>query len=89
MIKGVNNYVIEVSNTGSKYYDKAILFIKPEYTDIQKDTLEKEAKKLIRNLDTFSSIKVRRKNMYWIILTLLSSVLGCIGLIVFINMINF
>lgn len=57
MIKGINNYVIEVCDTGNEYYDKAILFVKPEYADVQKMALEKEAKKLLKNIDTTASMK--------------------------------
>ncbi len=88
MIKGINKYVIEVSETSNRYYDKALLFIKPEYADIQKDLLEKEAKKLIRNMDTPSVIKQHKKFMYWGLRMGISVLIGAMGSIIFINMVT-
>ncbi len=85
MIKGINKYVIEVSETGNKYYEKAILFIKPEYSDIQKELLEKEAKRLLRNMDVPSTIKEHNKTVYWGVRLGISALLGAISSIVIIN----
>lgn len=85
MIKGVNKSVIEISETGNKYYEKAILFIKPEYSDLQKDLLEKEAKRILRNMDVPSTIKQHNKVIYWGIRLGISALLGAISSIVIIN----
>ena len=61
MIKGINKNVIEVSDVESVYYDKAILFIKPQFADIGQEMLEVEAKKILGNIDVTSSIKSKRR----------------------------
>ena len=63
MIKGVNKYVIEVSETGNVYYDKALLFVKPEYTDIERAILEKEAKKVLIFWVKMSTIHLALREM--------------------------
>lgn len=86
MIKGINKYVIEVSETSNRYYDKALLFIKPEYADVQRELLEKEAEKLIRNMDTPSIIKQHKKLMYWGLRIGISVLIGAMSSIIFVNM---
>lgn len=67
MIKGINKQVVEVNDTGNRYYERAILFLKPEYADLQKEILEKEAKKLLKNIDANSNVKRRNRILYWAI----------------------
>ena len=61
MVKGVNKNVIELGDTGNQYYDKAILFLKPEYADVQHDVLEKEAKNQIKQVGHTASVKRKKK----------------------------
>ncbi|MGN1457205.1 MAG: hypothetical protein ACI4XP_04525 [Acutalibacteraceae bacterium] len=61
MIKGINHSIIEVNNTGSEYYERAILIIKPEYASVQHDILEQEARKILGEMGVPSSLK-RNKN---------------------------
>lgn len=89
MIKGVNKYVIEVSETGNMYYDKALLFVKPEYVDIEREILEKEAKKVLRNMDTVSSIKHNKRISSWVIYLLSALLIGFLFSILFINIFTF
>ena len=49
MIKGVNKAIIEVNDTGNKYFEKAILFVKSDYKNTSQKTLEKHAKEFISN----------------------------------------
>lgn len=44
MVKGVNKRVIEVNNTGSKFFEKIVFFITPEYSDLTAEQLHKAAK---------------------------------------------
>ncbi len=61
MIKGINKNVIEVLEVESAYYEKAILFIKPQFVETNREVLEVEAKKILKNLDTMSSIKSKKR----------------------------
>ena len=60
MIKGINHQVIEIADTDNRYYERAFLVLRPEYASISREILEKEAKKLIKTLDTVSSAKNKR-----------------------------
>ncbi len=48
MVKGVNKTVIEINNTGSKYFDRVILFVNPSYISAPQSRLESKAAELIR-----------------------------------------
>lgn len=57
MIKGINRTIIEVTDTGNIYYERALLVLKPEYTDVNRSLLEKEAKKMLFSMSAPSAIK--------------------------------
>lgn len=57
MIKGINHQIIEITETNNKYYERALLVLKPEYATTNDELLESEAKKLLGNMDTVSTIK--------------------------------
>ncbi len=61
MIKGINKHVIEILETGNMYYEKALFFVKPEYANVEREILIKEAKKVLKNIDATSAIKKRKK----------------------------
>ena len=66
MIKGINHQMIEVCDTDNRYYERAFLVLRPEYASATRDVLEKEAKKLISQMDTISianSKKLLRKKI--------------------------
>ena len=50
MVKGVNQSIIEITQTGSKYFSKAILFVSPEYTDLRRKKLSQEALNALNHL---------------------------------------
>lgn len=89
MIKGVNKYVIEVLETGNSYYDRALLFIRPEYADVERTVLEKEAKKVLKNMDAISSVKHHKKILYGILYLAGSVLIGLLFSIIFINLFAF
>lgn len=65
MIKGINRQIIELSQTPSTYYEKAWLIVKPEYANLHEHLLEKEAKKLLKELDAPSSMKTKHNLGFW------------------------
>lgn len=50
MIKGVNRQIIEITDVSSDYYERALLIVKPEFSELNKKELEKEAKKVLGNV---------------------------------------
>lgn len=61
MIKGINRQIIEINDTGSTYYEKAWLVVRPEFDSAQKELLEREAAQLIKAIQAPSSFQ--RKNV--------------------------
>lgn len=76
MIKGVNRHIIEVTNTGSVYYERALLVLRPEYSSVERELLEKEARKLIRGMAAPSAIKKKRAIFLWLVRFSISALIG-------------
>ncbi len=49
MIKGVNKQVLEIMETQNGFFEKAIFFVKPEYSGMSEGRLRESAKKEIEN----------------------------------------
>jgi hypothetical protein len=47
MIRGVNRRIIEINDTGNKYFERALLFVRPDYADLPAARLHGEADRLI------------------------------------------
>lgn len=50
MVKGVNRRIIEVSSTGSEYFEKAILYIRPNCSEISDKLIAEEARCFLSSL---------------------------------------
>lgn len=57
MIKGINHQMIELSETDNKYYERAFLIVRPEYAQVHRNVLEKEAKKMLKDVCATSVMK--------------------------------
>ena len=55
MIRGVNKRVIEVTNTKSPYFEKAILILKPEKAHTSDVELKSQADRYMSSLDGFGN----------------------------------
>lgn len=53
MIRGVNKYVIEISDTGNDCFERAILFVRPKSADKDSEHLKKSG------ADYISGMKIR------------------------------
>lgn len=47
MLKGVNKQVLEISETENSFFEKAIFFVKPEYSGMSEGRLRESARKEI------------------------------------------
>lgn len=47
MIKGVNHTIIEVSNPCNEYFERALLFVRPQAEQIKNQELQREADLLV------------------------------------------
>ncbi len=81
MIKGINHSMIELQETENEYYERAILIIRPEYAAVQRSVLEKEALRMLHELDAPSVMQEKEKPWkQWLLrggLLLLGVLLGC------------
>ena len=64
MVKGVNKTIIEINNTGNSYFERAILFIDPEYCCFSEKRIKNEALKYLNgvNKDYPTGLRQRRLN---------------------------
>lgn len=60
MVKGVNKSVIEITDTGSKFFNKVILFVSPEYSNKSDKVIAGEAGEFIKKLQNSSRESLRR-----------------------------
>lgn len=49
MVKGVNRQVLEIHETGCEYFEKALFFVRPEYSAESEGKLKGKALKSIQN----------------------------------------
>ena len=63
MLKGINHSIIEVNETGSEYYERAILIIRPEYASAQRAVLEDEARRMLRDMDVPSALRSKSRRL--------------------------
>ena len=50
MIKGVNKKIIEINNPDSLYFEKAILYVRPNVTILPDAVSQKEAERILNGL---------------------------------------
>ena len=62
MVKGVNKNIIEVHDISNEFFEKAILFVKPEYALFDNEKLFKEAKRYVNNADLNRRCGVKSNN---------------------------
>lgn len=78
MIKGINRQIIEITETGSIYYERALLVVRPEYAKAQQNVLEREAKRLVKGMKAPSSIKKSRAVIFWLVRLGFTALISCV-----------
>lgn len=61
MIKGVNRQIIEVTDTGNEFFERALLIVRPGFTDLTPGRLHEEAQRLVKHADGYSGLKFNRR----------------------------
>ncbi len=84
MIRGISRSIIEVTETGSQYYERALLVIKPEYASVQHELLEREAKRLLNEMGAPSALKTRKSHWKKILFACAFTLLGAGSSLIFI-----
>ncbi|MBQ3088304.1 MAG: hypothetical protein IJC36_01590 [Clostridia bacterium] len=60
MLRGTNRSIIEINETENRYFEKALLFVKPEYINLSPERLNREALRMIGSL-SFSPMGLGRQ----------------------------
>lgn len=63
MIKGVNRRIVEISNTDNVFFEKAVLYIRPEKISYPQTQIEMEAKYYLNELTPHLN-KIKRKRTF-------------------------
>ncbi|MBR6533811.1 MAG: hypothetical protein IKT44_05235 [Clostridia bacterium] len=79
MVKGVNKTVIEVNNTGSRYFEKIVFYVTPQYGNLSAKQLKKAASTFSFNFDNSMSRQPLRKLRRARKITAISLI--CVGLL--------
>ena len=78
MIKGVNRQIIEVMDTGNPYFERALLVVRPGYTDTEPTRLREEAQRMLRKAGGYAGLKRQRRRRY-LKAALYGVAAGCVG----------
>lgn len=77
MIKGVNRQIIEVTDTGNTYFERALLVVRPNCMDTESSRLHEEAQRMVRAAGGYAGLRIsRRRRMRHSLLLGLSSGAG-------------
>mgnify|MGYP007121302802 CR=1 FL=1 len=77
MIKGINRQMIEITDTGSPYFERALLVVQPDMSTADDATLHREAHEVLCGVDSCSHL--RRQHRRLLISRLLLIVLSGVG----------
>ena len=61
MIKGVNRQVVEVAETGSDYFEKALFFVNPKYYGMTDGKLRERAQTLMNSAGAPPKTRISNK----------------------------
>jgi len=63
MVKGVNRTVIEVNDTGSKFFEKIVFYVSPQYGNLDAKALSRAAGEISLGLESYTKKKSLRKRV--------------------------
>ncbi len=64
MIKGINRQMIEVTHTGSPYFERAFLVVRPQAGEPSADTLECIARRVVQQADSYAGLRRQRRLLH-------------------------
>jgi len=65
MIKGVHRQMIEVTHTGSPYFERAFLVVRGGSDPVQEEKLHHQAEKVVEQAGTYAGLR-RGRLMRWL-----------------------
>ena len=76
MSKGVNRQVLEIHDTGSDYFEKAMFFVKPEYSTLSEKKLISSANELIVSQSDIPKTRLKERKNGILLLVKLTAAAG-------------
>ncbi len=64
MIKGINRQMIEVTHTGSPYFERAFLVVRTGSSQPSEEMLQSMAKKVVQQADTYAGLRRQRARLW-------------------------
>ncbi len=64
MIKGVNRQMIEVTHTGSPYFERAFLVVRAGSSQPSPELLDRMAHKVVQQADTYAGLRRQRTRLW-------------------------
>ena len=61
MIKGVNRQMIEVTETGNPYFERALLVVRPTCSECEDELLREEAHRLLQAAGGYGGLRLTRR----------------------------
>lgn len=85
MVKGVNKTIIEVNETGNKYFERVLFFVKPDYADVLPERLKTKAATYIKESDLVpvAAVKSSAKKRKALPIAVLLAAVGVLALVVY------
>ncbi len=84
MLRGVNRYIIEISDFENEYFDKVLLFVNPDHSHLSYNDIKREGDRTVKLLSTVKppSTKQKMSNVA-VIRTVIAMIVGiAIGLVI-------
>lgn len=83
MLRGVSKQIIEINETGNKYFDRAVLYVSSDYIGSPNDRLTAEAQRLVSVMDEPPASAARKKRRVLLLKGLLITSYPVLALIVY------
>ena len=64
MIKGINRQMIEVTHTGSPYFERAFLVVRAGSSQPSEEMLQRMAQKVVQQADTYAGLRRQRTRLW-------------------------
>ncbi len=64
MIRGVSRQIIEVKKTQNPYFERALFFVSPSFSDAERSAMEREAQRMLQELGEPTGSARRRRRWY-------------------------
>ena len=64
MIKGINRQMIEVTHTGSPYFERAFLVVRAGCSQPSEEVLQRMAHKVVQQADSYAGLRRQRIRLW-------------------------